>query len=129
MGGRDASELFARLEEAAAEFDQLGVPVRPAAPAAVPLEDRAPALDFGLSRESWASGKLPVRSSFMSIGPTPAQSTPRLADAGVEIEREMAAQFGGAPTLAHYRQVYAACGVPWPGDDEIRRQLPVAAES
>lgn len=40
----------------------------------------------------------------------------------------MADEFG-APTLAHYRQVYAACGAAWPGDDEISRLLPVAVGS
>ncbi|HEU0087875.1 MAG TPA: hypothetical protein VFQ77_09515 [Pseudonocardiaceae bacterium] len=34
----------------------------------------------------------------------------------------------GAPTLEHYRRVYDSCGAPWPGDDEIRRRHPVAAE-
>ena len=32
----------------------------------------------------------------------------------------------GAPTLAQYRRVYQACGLDWPGDDEIRRRHPVA---
>jgi hypothetical protein len=50
------------------------------------------------------------------------------ADPGVEIAWEMADQFG-APTLEHYRRVYAACGVDWPGDDEIGRRLPVAVSS
>lgn len=71
------------------------------------------------------AGIIPV----MSMGSTPAQPSSRFADAGLRTEREMAAQFGDTPTLAHYRQVYAACGVPWPGEDEIRRQLPVAADS
>lgn len=35
----------------------------------------------------------------------------------------------GAPSLEHYRHVYDACGTPWPGDDEIRRRHPVAADS
>lgn len=41
---------------------------------------------------------------------------------------EMADEFG-APTLDHYRRVYAAYGAPWPGDDEVRRHLPVAVAS
>ena len=32
----------------------------------------------------------------------------------------------GAPTLAHYRDVYDNLGLSWPGDDEIRRLYPVA---
>ena len=32
----------------------------------------------------------------------------------------------GAPTLEHYRRVYAACDLGWPGDEEIRRLYPVA---
>jgi hypothetical protein len=34
----------------------------------------------------------------------------------------------GAPTLEDYRRAYAGCGAPWPGDDEIRRRHPVAAD-
>jgi hypothetical protein len=32
----------------------------------------------------------------------------------------------GAPTLAHYRDVYANLGLDWPGDTEIRALYPVA---
>ena len=32
----------------------------------------------------------------------------------------------GAPSLDDYRRAYAGCGVPWPGDDEIRQRHPVA---
>jgi hypothetical protein len=32
----------------------------------------------------------------------------------------------GAPSLEDYRRAYAGCGVPWPGDEEIRRRHPVA---
>ncbi|MGH3752303.1 MAG: hypothetical protein ACRDRP_06325 [Pseudonocardiaceae bacterium] len=28
----------------------------------------------------------------------------------------------GAPSLDEYRRVYAACGLDWPGDDEVRRR-------
>jgi hypothetical protein len=34
----------------------------------------------------------------------------------------------GAPSLEDYRRAYAGCGAPWPGDDEIRRRHPVAAD-
>jgi hypothetical protein len=34
----------------------------------------------------------------------------------------------GAPSLADYRRAYAGCGVPWPGDEEIWRRHPVAAD-
>jgi len=33
----------------------------------------------------------------------------------------------GAPSLEDYRRVYAACGLDWPGDEEVRRRHPVAA--
>lgn len=33
----------------------------------------------------------------------------------------------GAPSLEHYRRVYASAGVAWPGDDEVRRLYPVSA--
>lgn len=32
----------------------------------------------------------------------------------------------GAPTLAHYRDVYANLGLDWPGDAKIRAMYPVA---
>jgi len=44
------------------------------------------------------------------------------------ISERMAERFG-APTLAHYRRVYESCGRPWPGDEEIRREFPVADAS
>jgi hypothetical protein len=34
----------------------------------------------------------------------------------------------GAPSLDDYRRVYAASGLDWPGDEEIRRRHPVAAD-
>jgi hypothetical protein len=34
----------------------------------------------------------------------------------------------GAPSLEDYRRAYVGCGAPWPGDDEIRRRHPVAAD-
>lgn len=46
---------------------------------------------------------------------------------GRAIEARMLARHG-APSLDEYRQVYAACGLDWPGDDEIRRSHPVAAD-
>lgn len=39
-----------------------------------------------------------------------------------------AARFG-APTLAHYRAVYAQAGAPWPGEAFVRRHHPVADAS
>jgi hypothetical protein len=74
-----------------------------------------------------------VRSScriitLVEAGRAPGRQVSMPADAGVEIAWEMAEEFG-APTLEHYRRVYAACGVPWPGDDEVCRLLPVAAQS
>jgi antitoxin (DNA-binding transcriptional repressor) of toxin-antitoxin stability system len=35
----------------------------------------------------------------------------------------------GAPTLAHYRRVYAQAGAPWPGEAFVRRHHPVADAS
>ena len=35
----------------------------------------------------------------------------------------------GAPTLAHYRRVYAQAGAPWPGEAFVRRHYPVAEAS
>ena len=36
------------------------------------------------------------------------------------------AELFGAPTLAHYRTVYAQAGAPWPGEAFVRRHHPVA---
>jgi hypothetical protein len=41
------------------------------------------------------------------------------------IVARMVARYG-APSLEHYRRVYEQSGVPWPGDEEIRRRHPVA---
>lgn len=46
----------------------------------------------------------------------------------IEISQMMAERFG-APTLAHYRKAYDSNGTPWPGDDYIRRNHPVADAS
>lgn len=35
----------------------------------------------------------------------------------------------GAPTLAHYRAVYAQAGAAWPGEAFVRRHYPVADAS
>ena len=39
------------------------------------------------------------------------------------------AELFGAPTLAHYRAVYAQAGAPWPGEAFVRRHHPVADAS
>ena len=49
---------------------------------------------------------------------------PRDIQAGLD----QAARFG-APTLQHYRDVYAAAGASWPGEDFVRRYYPVADAS
>jgi hypothetical protein len=41
------------------------------------------------------------------------------------IVARMVARFG-APTIEDYHRVYDQSGVPWPGDEEIRRRHPVA---
>lgn len=45
---------------------------------------------------------------------------------GAAIEARMIARRGSAPSLEDYRRSYAACGLPWPGDNEIRRRHPVS---
>ena len=42
------------------------------------------------------------------------------------IVARMVARYG-APTIEDYRKVYEQSGVPWPGDEEIRRRHPVAS--
>lgn len=41
------------------------------------------------------------------------------------IEARMIARRGRAPRLEDFRRSYAACGMDWPGDDEVRRRHPV----
>ncbi len=58
-----------------------------------------------------------------------------VADAEAERRRvaaEVVAEFvaeAGAPTLAHYRQVYEGLGRPYPGDDVIRARYAVADQA
>lgn len=49
------------------------------------------------------------------------------AERGEAIMARLVARIG-APSLADYRRAYVGCGAPWPGDDEIRRRHPVAAD-
>ena len=46
----------------------------------------------------------------------------------IQISQMMAERFG-APTLADYRKAYDSSGKPWPGEDYIRRNHPVADAS
>jgi antitoxin (DNA-binding transcriptional repressor) of toxin-antitoxin stability system len=46
----------------------------------------------------------------------------------IQICQMMADRFG-APTLADYRRTYDSHGTPWPGEDYIRRNYPVADAS
>ncbi|HWR48390.1 MAG TPA: hypothetical protein VN327_12395 [Pseudonocardiaceae bacterium] len=46
----------------------------------------------------------------------------------IQISEMMAERFG-APTLADYRRAYDSSGAPWPGEDYIRRNHPVADAS
>jgi hypothetical protein len=41
----------------------------------------------------------------------------------------LAATGGPAPTLEHYRRVYASAGADWPGDDVARTWFPVSDAS
>ncbi|GAA4975686.1 hypothetical protein GCM10025792_19870 [Pseudonocardia tropica] len=42
-----------------------------------------------------------------------------------QVVRDHATRFG-APTLEHYRRIYATAGREWPGEDHIRAHYPVA---
>ena len=55
--------------------------------------------------------------------PSPSASPEERADA---VEARLLARVGVAPSLEDYRRAYASCGVPWPGDEEIRQLHPVA---
>ena len=41
------------------------------------------------------------------------------------IVARLIARKGAAPSVEDYRRPYAACGLDWPGEDEIRRRHPV----
>ena len=62
----------------------------------------------------------------------PVGSHGRMSEEGWAVVQQramrMAARFG-APTLEHYRRVYASLGQPWPGDEEVRVRYPVADAS
>jgi len=62
-----------------------------------------------------------------------ADVVPPAPDSDIERSKQAAARFfaatGGTPSLEHYRQVYAAAGVQWPGDDAARQLFPVADAS
>ncbi len=63
------------------------------------------------------------------IVPATAQPARALRDPRhIQISQMMADRFG-APTLADYRRAYDSSGKPWPGDDYIRRNHPVADAS
>lgn len=57
--------------------------------------------------------------------PSPTAEAGQRAEAVVA---RMVARFG-APTIEHYRRVYAQAGAAWPGDDEVRRLHPVAPDA
>ncbi len=48
---------------------------------------------------------------------------------GAAIEARIIARHGSAPRLSDYRRSYEACGLDWPGDDEVRRRHPVGDDS
>jgi hypothetical protein len=42
------------------------------------------------------------------------------------IVARLIARKGAPPSVEDYRRPYAACGLEWPGEDEIRRRHPVS---
>jgi antitoxin (DNA-binding transcriptional repressor) of toxin-antitoxin stability system len=96
----------------------------------LPIEDPA-ALDRALDRVACGEVVHLLRDGRPVADLVPAGadcSAPQARQVAREITQRMAERFG-APTLAHYRRVYESCGQPWPGDEEIRRQFPVADAS
>jgi antitoxin (DNA-binding transcriptional repressor) of toxin-antitoxin stability system len=85
----------------------------------------------------------PVVAASPADAPSPAADDAELDAAGLAaLEARMAAlppesghanrvhaERFGAPTLAHYRRVYAQAGAPWPGEAFVRRHYPVAEAS
>lgn len=68
-----------------------------------------------------------------SVGRVSTHELPPLAspdadpdERGASIEARLVARKGVAPRLDDYRRSYAACGLEWPGDDEVRRRHPVS---
>lgn len=47
-------------------------------------------------------------------------------DSEVDAAFERLLARSGLPDIEEYRRVYESFGIPWPGDDEVRRLHPVA---
>ena len=56
-----------------------------------------------------------MRSRTAALGVADADADTR----GAAIEARMIARRGSAPRIEDYRRSYAACGLAWPGDEEI----------
>lgn len=113
---RPLEDLFARLLSVDAEE--------------LPVEDPA-ALARALDQVARGEVVHLVRDGQPVADLVPASADSHVAQAqqvARAITQRMAERFG-APTLAHYRRVYESCGQPWPGDEEIRHQFPVADAS
>lgn len=54
--------------------------------------------------------------------PSPSASPEERAEA---VEARLLARVGIAPSLEDYRRAYSSCGMPWPGDEQIRQLHPV----
>ena len=65
-----------------------------------------------------------MRHQVHGVLPALAGSDASADERGRAIVARMVARHG-APSIEDYRRVYASCGVPWPGDEEIRRRYPV----
>lgn len=79
---------------------------------------------------TYFAGELRVRTTITDVAQQDDRSGPRPdaddADARAETVVARMVERHGSPSLEHYRAVYADLGVPWPGDEEIRRAHPVA---
>ena len=63
----------------------------------------------------------------MNAGSGPAAGVPPSHEVARDADEAFARMLArdGLPSLAEYRRVYESFGIPWPGDDEVRRLHPV----
>ena len=103
--------------------------VRKGAPGNGPVATPAPRPGPTLLRAGWACictgyrGPV-VRHQVHGVLPAIAGPDASADERGRAIVARMVARHG-APSIEDYRRVYTSCGVPWPGDEEIRRRYPV----
>ena len=93
------------------------------------MNRRNPGCFSGVRGLRWSRHRLPLRAVTQQLAADglPPLAPPDATDderAGAIVALMVARH--GAPSIEDYRRVYQQSGVPWPGDEEIRRRHPVA---